>query len=155
MKMATLGIVLWDDKVLLGIKKRGEIGTGILCGPGGKLEPGETPAEGVIRETREELEIELDPASLELAALIDFYTADEIDFRVYVYCAKILSGEVHETADMIPGWYPIDDPPFERMYEADRHWFPKVMRGEKFWANAYYRSRAQDLDRIDFFLFAG
>jgi 8-oxo-dGTP diphosphatase len=153
MKIATLGLILQDNHVLLGEKKKGEIGTGVLCGPGGKLEPWETLEEGMIRETREELGIELDPASLELVARIDFYTASELDFRVYVYRTKILSGEIQETADMIPGWYPIDSPPFERMYEADRHWFPKAVRGEKFWANAYYRGRAQDFDHIDFFPF--
>jgi 8-oxo-dGTP pyrophosphatase MutT (NUDIX family) len=64
MKIATLGIVLKGGKVLLGEKKKGEIGTGVLSGPGGKLDPGETLEECLIRETREELKIELDPASL-------------------------------------------------------------------------------------------
>ena len=42
MKTATLGIVLQDGNVLLGEKKKGEIGTGVLSGPGGKLDLGET-----------------------------------------------------------------------------------------------------------------
>ena len=153
MKIATLGIVRKDNEILLSEKKKGEIGIGVVCGPGGKLDPGETLPECLIRETREELEVELDPASLELVAVIDFYTGSEIDFRVYVYRAKILSGEIHETADMIPKWYPLDDLPFARMYEADRHWLPKALRGEKFNANVYYRDRARDFDHIDFFPF--
>lgn len=154
MKIATLGIVLQDGKVLLGEKKKGEIGTGVLSGPGGKLDLGETLQECLIRETREELEIELDPASLELVALIDFHAAGEIDFRVYVYRANILLGEIHETADMIPAWYPINDATFDRTYEADRHWLPKAARGEKFNANVYYRDRARDFDRIEFLTFS-
>lgn len=154
MKIATLGIVLGDKALLLGEKKKGEIGTGIVCGPGGKLDAGETLEECLIRETREELEIELDPNSLEFVALIDFYSGTEIDFRVYVYLTKILSGEIHETADMIPKWYPLDALPFERMYEADRYWLPKALSGEKFNANIYYRDRARDLDHIDFLPFA-
>ena len=154
MKIATLGIVLQDGLVLLGEKKKGEIGTGVLSGPGGKLDPGETLEECLIRETREELEIELDPASLELVAVIDFYTADEIDFRVHTYRAGILSGDIHETADMTPKWYPLDRLPFDRMYEADRHWLPKALGGEKFRANVYYRGRAKDFDRIEFSSFA-
>lgn len=154
MKIATLGIVLQDGNVLLGEKKKGEIGTGVLSGPGGKLDHGETLSECLIRETREELGIELDRGSLELVAIIDFYAADEIDFRVYVYLARILNGEVRETADMIPAWYPVNALPYERMYDGDRFWFPKAVRGEKFCANVYYLSRARDFDRIEFLPFA-
>lgn len=153
MKIATLGIVLQDGNILLGEKKKGEIGTGKLSGPGGKLDPGETLEECMIRETREELEVELDPTSLELTAIIDFYAAGEIDFRVYIYHAQILSGELHETADMIPGWYPLDESTFDRAYEADRHWLPKAARGEKFCANVHYLDRAQKFDRIEFLPF--
>ncbi|MCX6790168.1 MAG: NUDIX domain-containing protein [Candidatus Kaiserbacteria bacterium] len=155
MKIATLGIVLNEDGfILLGEKKKGEIGTGVLSGPGGKLEQGETLPECLMRETEEELEIRLDPTSLELVALIDFYVGSEIDFRVYVYRARILSGELHETADMIPDWYPLDDETFKRTYEADRHWLKKAAHGEKFNAKVYYRDRAKDFDRIEFLPFA-
>ena len=153
MKIATLGIVLRGQFVLLGEKKKGEIGTGVLSGPGGKLDPGESLEECLIRETREELYIELDPSSLELVAVIDFYAAGELDFSVYVYRAALLTGEIRETADMIPAWYPLTNLPFDRMYEADRHWLPKAARGEKFRANVYYRSRARDFDRIEFLPF--
>jgi len=153
MKIATLGVITEGDQVLLGEKKKGEIGTGTVCGPGGKQDPGETLEECLIRETREELEIELDPASPDLVAKIDFYTGSEIDFRVYVYRARILSGKIHETADMIPAWYQFASLPFDRTYEADRHWLPKVLAGERFNANVYYRERAKVLDHIDFLAF--
>jgi 8-oxo-dGTP diphosphatase len=153
MKIATLGVIFEDNQILLGEKKKGEIGTGVLSGPGGKLDPGETLSECLVRETREELEIELDSASLELVAVIDFYAAGELDFRVYTYFGKILSGKIHETADMIPAWYPSNALPFDRMYEADRHWLAKALQGEKFNANVYYRSRARDFDHIDFLPF--
>ncbi len=155
MKIATLGIVLKDGNILLGEKKKGEIGTGVLSGPGGKLEPGETLEECLIRETREELEIELDPASLEQVSVIDFYAAGEIDFRVHIYRAEVLSGDLHETADMIPAWYPLDDATFNRTFESDRHWLPRAAHGEKFRANVYYLDRARNFDRIEFLPFIG
>lgn len=152
MKIATLGIVLNDTgHILLGEKKKGEIGTGVLSGPGGKLDPGETLETCLIRETREELEIELDPVSLDQVALIDFYVGGEVDFRVYVYRARILHGALRETADMIPAWYPLTDATFARTYESDRHWLPQAARGERFRANVFYRDRARDFDRIEFF----
>jgi len=153
MKIATLGIVLQNGKILLGEKKKGEIGTGILSGPGCKLDLGETLEECLIRETREELEMELDPTSLGLVAIIDFYAAGELDFRVYVFHASILSGEIHETRDMIPNWYPLSEETFKRTYESDRHWLPKAVRGEKFRANVYYRSRASNFDHVEFLSF--
>jgi 8-oxo-dGTP diphosphatase len=146
MKIATLGIVIEGGKILLGEKKKGEIGIGKLSGPGGKLEAGDATLETcLVRETREEFDVELDPDSLELVALIDFYAASEIYFRTYVYRAKILSGEPHETEDMIPEWHPVDEMPFERMYEADQHWLPMAVSGEKFNANVYYREHAKNL----------
>lgn len=154
MKTATLGIVLQNGNVLLGEKKKGEIGTSILSGPGGKLDLGETLEECLIRETHEELGIELNPVSLELTAVIDFYAAGKIDFCVYVYRAKILFGELKETADMIPAWYPLDNLPYNRMFDSDRHWFLKAARGEKFRAQVHYRERAKGFLGIDFLPFA-
>ncbi|MDD2657809.1 MAG: NUDIX domain-containing protein [Candidatus Pacebacteria bacterium] len=153
MKIATLGIVLREGKVLLGEKKKGEIGTGKLSGPGGKLDLGETIPECLARETREELAFELDVASLELVAVINFFAAGVVDFCVYVYLTETFFGEPQETADMIPGWYPIEDLPFDRMFDSDIHWFVKAACGEKFRADVYYRDRAQDFDRIEFFPF--
>ena len=57
---ATLMFVLRDaafgggQEVLLIRKKRG-IGAGKINGPGGKIDPGESPLQCAIRETREEL----------------------------------------------------------------------------------------------------
>lgn len=150
MKTATLGVILDGDRLLLGEKKKGEIGTGVLSGPGGKQDPGETLPECLLRETREELRLELDPHSLEYVARIDFYHGDHAAFRVHVYRAQILSGVIKETADMIPAWYSLSDLPFDRMYESDRYWLPKAARGEKFFANVYYRSQAKEFDRIEF-----
>lgn len=153
MKIATLGIIVQNGKLLLGEKKKGEIGIGKLCGPGGKVEGNETHEECLIRETREELEIELDPTSLRLVVVINFFAAGVLDYCVYVYHAKILSGEIHETADMIPAWYPLDDLPLDHMYESDRHWLPRAIRGDKFRANVLYKDRAEKFVDIQFFPF--
>lgn len=153
METATLGIVLQDGDVLLGKKKKGKIGIDKLCGPGGMLEPGETLIECLIRETREELDIELDPALLELAAVIDFYAASKIDLRVYMYRTEMFHGNIRETEDMIPAWYPLNDLPYERMLESDVHWFLKAARGKKFCANVYYKERAKGFINIKFLPF--
>ena len=48
---ATLMFVIQDGQILLIHKKRG-FGKGKINGPGGKMEPGETPRECAIRETQ-------------------------------------------------------------------------------------------------------
>lgn len=150
MKEATLAIIVQDGKVLLGFKKKGEIGSQTLNGPGGKTEPGETAAECVVRETREEVGITLDPAHLEEIALITFYHDSVPDFRVRVFYTNTFAGEPTETADMIPGWYDTHDLPFDKMLESDREWFAKATRGEHFSANVYYKERAAGFERIEF-----
>ena len=49
---ATLMFVVQGDSILLIEKKRG-LGAGKINGPGGKIDPGETPEEAVMRETRD------------------------------------------------------------------------------------------------------
>ena len=48
-------IVIKDGKILVGERKD----TGLLCGPGGHIEMGETPEDAAIRETREEFGINI------------------------------------------------------------------------------------------------
>lgn len=48
-------IVVKDGKVLVGTRKD----NGLVCGPGGHIEIGETPEEAAIRETREEFGINI------------------------------------------------------------------------------------------------
>lgn len=150
MKLATLAIIVRDDKVLLGEKKRGEIGAGTFNGPGGKVEPGETPEECVVRETREELGIVLDTRALDKLGTIRFHTGEGPSFEVILFRTETFSGEPRETADMIPGWYAIDSLPFDRMLESDRTWFAKATRGEHFDADAYYDGAMKGFRAIEF-----
>lgn len=48
-------IVIKDGKILVGERKS----SGLVCGPGGHIEPGETPEEAAVRETREEFGINI------------------------------------------------------------------------------------------------
>lgn len=153
MKIATLAIILQDKKVLLGHKKRGEIGSDTLNGPGGKCEKNETPTECVIRETKEEVGIELDRAHLVETAIITFHAAGIPDFKVHIFRTRVFSGTPTETDEMIPDWYDIEDLPTERMLESDREWFVKAINGNKFRANVYYKGRASGFIKIEFFLY--
>jgi 8-oxo-dGTP diphosphatase len=151
MKTATLALMFDGDHLLFAEKKEGEIGTGVLSGPGGKREPGESLMECLIREAREEWEIELDPLHIEKVAYIIFYAAGAPDFGVHVYRVRRFTGVLKETKDAkLPERFPLDALPYDRMFEGDRHWFSRAVSGEPFSAHVYYKERAKEFDRIEF-----
>ncbi|RSN31833.1 DNA mismatch repair protein MutT [Amycolatopsis sp. WAC 01416] len=57
-----------QDGRVLGARSRGK---SVFYLPGGKREPGETDTETLIREVREELTVEIDPASIESAGVFE------------------------------------------------------------------------------------
>jgi len=126
---ATLVFVFRDDEILLINKKRG-LGQGKVNGPGGKVDPGEIPEESAVRECREELHIEVD--DLEYCGEHRFQFTDGYSIHVWVYRTRSFTGVPTETPEAEPLWTPIDNIPFDQMWEDDRYWLPMLIRGEKF-----------------------
>jgi len=62
-KVMTLVYIRNEDKVLLGMKKRG-FGEGKWNGFGGKVEPNESILQGAIREVQEECGVDIKPGFL-------------------------------------------------------------------------------------------
>ena len=122
--VATLAFVVRDGQVLLIEKRRG-LGAGKVNGPGGRLEPGETPLAAAIRETEEE--VLATPTDLAPAGELRFQFLDGHSIHVYVFRADGLRGEPGETAEALPFWCPLTAIPYERMWEDDRWWFPHLL----------------------------
>ncbi|MEI6495013.1 MAG: NUDIX domain-containing protein, partial [bacterium] len=76
MKYAANCLVIKEDKILLGWKKRG-FGAGLLTGIGGKKNPEETYADAAARELFEESGVVVDPQKIELAAVVEYVFAGE------------------------------------------------------------------------------
>ncbi len=158
MKQATLVQIVRGygakEEVLLSKKKKAEIGTDTVNGPGGKVEPGETPLQCAARETEEEMGIRLLLKNLRLRALINFYAAGVLDFQVFTYRARKFSGTPRETESMfMPQWYKVNNLPLDKMLESDRMWFERVIKappGPVMEINVYYKQRAKDFERIEF-----
>lgn len=127
---ATLLFVIRDGHVLLIHKKRG-LGAGKINGPGGRLEPGETPKQAAIREVEEELHVTpLEPVVD--AGLLQFQFVDGLTIEGYVFRAPDCRGEPVETDEATPMWVPLDRLPYERMWADDRVWMPELLAGRWF-----------------------
>ena len=86
---ATLLFVVEAAQVLLIRKKRG-LGAGKINGPGGRLEPGETPMQCAIREVQEELLIT--PLDVHARGELRFQSDDFPRIHGYVFVAHGFEG---------------------------------------------------------------
>ncbi len=126
---ATLVFVVKQGSILLIRKKRG-LGAGKINGPGGRLEPGEAPIDGAIREAQEELLIT--PLELRYSGENLFQFVDGYSIHVHVFKASDYEGEPTETDEAVPLWAPLDAIPYHDMWEDDELWLPLVLQGVVF-----------------------
>lgn len=131
MKIATLVFLIKNDNILLAMKKRG-FGEGRYNGIGGKVEPGETTEQAIIRETQEEIGVKL--LKFEKMANIiydEFFKSKPEIVQVNVFIATKWSGKPIESEEMSPKWFKINNLPYDQMWSNDSLWIPKVIKGEK------------------------
>ena len=126
---ATLVFVIRDGKILLINKKTG-LGKGKVNGPGGKVEPGESPKVCAVRECQEELGITV--SSLQYCGQHRFQFVDGYSIHVWVYRTSEYEGIPTETVEAEPLWVPLDEIPYDQMWEDDSIWLPMMLRGERF-----------------------
>ena len=126
---ATLMFVVQNGQVLLIEKLRGS-GMGKINGPGGKIDPGETPEQCVVRECQEELHITpLNPVKM---GELWFAMSDIPDIHCHVFMSTEFEGEPTSTEEAIPRWTDLDKIPYDQMWEDDQHWLPEMLAGRKF-----------------------
>lgn len=149
MQDVTLCYPIREGSVLMMEKRRG-VGAGFLNAPGGKVEPAETVREGVVREVREELRV--DVADLERVGELEFTFGADADprFRCHVYRTETVTGEPERTPEAMPEWHPVDDLPYHRMWESDRVWVPYALAGRTFTGEIVFDEDGDDGDLLRF-----
>lgn len=117
-------IIIQGEKVFATQRGYGEFKDGWEF-PGGKIEEGETPQEALVREIKEELDVDI-----EVGELLDVVEYDYPQFHLSMDCfiCKIKSGELvlkeHEAAKWLTKdtldsveWLPADQGLIEKIYK--------------------------------------
>jgi 8-oxo-dGTP diphosphatase/2-hydroxy-dATP diphosphatase len=149
-KVLTLCLTVKDNKVLLGMKKRG-FGEGRWNGFGGKVEEGETILEAAKRETLEESGLVV--KDIEERGLIDFNFMDTGKLmEVHIFDVLSYEGEPVETEEMSPRWFNLEEIPFQSMWPDDPYWFPLFLKKQKFKGRFVFKDNdiilSQEIDNI-------
>ena len=119
--------------ICLAMKKRG-FGAGRYNGVGGKLDDGETIEQAVIRETHEEISVNVQEKDLVKVAELGFMFPHRPDFNqlCHVYITESWDNEPIESEEMAPEWFPVSGVPYTTMWPDDILWLPQVIHGNKF-----------------------
>lgn len=146
MKTLTLAFLFRDDRILLAMKKR-KFGAGKWNGYGGKLDEGETPVDGIVREIQEESGLVVEKESCKELGYMDFYFNDKAEWnqRVIVYRIDEFAGEPAETEEMMPKWFSISEIPWNEMWKGDDQWIPYVIDGRSFKGEIHFTDEGDKL----------
>ena len=123
-KETSIILCVREDKILLGMKKRGH-GAGYWNGFGGKKLLNETILESALREIKEE-------ANIIPQNMVHIGTLEFTNFITHIYIFSEFKGKPIETEEMKPQWFDIQDIPYDQMWESDKIWLPLVLDRKKF-----------------------
>ncbi|MEK7173911.1 MAG: 8-oxo-dGTP diphosphatase [Patescibacteria group bacterium] len=140
-KLLTLCVVYDNDRILLGMKKRG-FGMGRWNGFGGKVEEGEIIQEAAARELLEEACIQ--PHLLQKRGVLYFIFAEGSipPLEVHVFSANTFIGNPTESDEMRPEWFLHKDIPYHEMWPDDQHWLPLVLAGKNIEGTFHFKDAA-------------
>lgn len=144
---ATLVYLKNEDKIMLAKKKKG-FAAGKYNGVGGKVENNESIKECAIRETTEEIKVNI--KEFECVAINkydEYYKGVYTYLTTYVYFATKWEGTITETEEEGDfAWFKINELPYDKMISDDIYWLPKVVEGKKI--KSYFKFD-QDFNIID------
>jgi len=88
-------------------------------------------AQAAARELMEECGALVPPEQLRPVAKITFVFPAQPDWdqTVHVFLVTSWQGQLAETREMRPAWFPRDGLPFDQMWQDNRLWLPDVLAG--------------------------
>ncbi len=144
-KRTILSFVIREQRDLLMIYKKRGMGEGKLNMPGGKVEPGESLLDAVVRETQEETGIV--PLNAKQVALLEFSfpktNLKSWNNQCAVFVSHQFSGDlIADTDETRAFWAPLTNIPYDQMWESDKRWVPWLLEGKTF--HIQYQFNDQD-----------
>jgi len=118
---STLCYLVVDERLLM-LRRRKEPFSNLWTAPGGKLEPGETPLEAIVREVWEETGLKV--SGLSLRAICSERGGEAYDWLLFVFRATACEGEVKASDEGELRWLPIAELDQWPLPDVDR----KIMR---------------------------
>ena len=117
-------------QVLLGRKKKG-LGLGNIVGLGGKLEPGESAVQAMVREIEEESGLVVAASALTPLGLLTylFPHREAWSQESSVFVCDEWTGTPRESDELNPVWFDVAALPVDEMWDDARHWLPGVLAG--------------------------
>ena len=141
MKLATLCYVRRAGQTLMvhRIKKANDMHMGKWNGMGGKLEPGESPEDCVVREIREEAGLRIKAPVLKGVLTFPDFAKGE-DWYVFVFTASSFAGKLIDSPEGELRWIPDRELLKLNLWEGDRVFLPLLRRRGHFSGKFHYRS---------------
>ena len=150
LQQGTLVYLVRDSSVLLIHKLTGH-GAGRINAPGGRLEEDESIYQCAVREVREEVGIRA--GSLNPAAALRFHDfGNGFSMTGYVYTSTTFEGDAVSTNEANPFWCDMDEIPYDKMWEDDALWLPRVLAGDCILGDFVFendRLRCHEVTRVD------
>jgi 8-oxo-dGTP diphosphatase len=142
------------SEVLLGRKLTG-LGKGKVVAPGGKLEAGESPVDAAVREVREEVGLAVAAESLELLGKLTyvFPTKTEWSQVSWAFRARGRFEDAAASDEIEASWVPIEDVPFNEMWDDAKYWLPDLFKGHRVVATFEFGTDLSSVRGSDHFSF--
>lgn len=119
-----------DQFVYLGKRKGTNYAAGRYNAPGGKVKPKESLLAAAAREVKEEWGVKVVRSDLEKVAEMNYFEPKG-DWIVHVFIAGRWQGKPKGSKELTVKLFPVDNLPLEKMWDNDRLWVPRVLRGER------------------------
>lgn len=100
------------------VKKENDLNEGKWLGLGGHIEDNETPSDAVVREIKEEANLDL--ISYINRGVVNFYYNNLYGEKIYVFTSSEFSGILSECDEGILKWVNINDVNKLNLWEGDR-----------------------------------
>ena len=142
---ATLCHIVGRRGLLLKKASRG-FSRGKWNAPGGKLQPKETAERCATREVYEETGLKVQRLrKVGTLVFFKYNKREDPDWIAHVFLTNKFYGTIKESREGILRWYPIEQPPFDEMWEDDKYWYRHAVEGRSFRGDFYFRGDFEKL----------